>query len=103
MAYFTAPAYYNVVREMPAGRGFADLAFIPRREAGSRPAMVIELKWNDSADTAIRQIKERRYAGALAGYAKEVLLVGISYDKDNPDKKHSCVIERLGEGIPALN
>ncbi len=54
MAYFTAPAYYNVIREMPVGKGFADLAFIPRREAGSRPAMVIELKWNAFADTAIR-------------------------------------------------
>ena len=27
MAYFTAPAYYNVVREMPAGKGFADFVF----------------------------------------------------------------------------
>lgn len=95
MAYFTAPAYYDVIREMPAGKGFADLAFIPRREAGNRPAMIVELKWNASADTAIRQIKERRYAGALAGYTGEILLVGINYDKDAEDKKHTCVIERL--------
>lgn len=94
MAYFTAPAYYNIVRELPAGKGFADLAFIPRREAGSRPAMIIELKWNEAADTAIRQIRERRYAGALAGHAGEILLVGISYDKNAADKKHSCVIEK---------
>lgn len=57
--------------------------------------MIVELKWNESADTAIRQIKERRYAGALAGYTGEILLVGINYDKDATDKKHSCVIERL--------
>lgn len=95
MAYFTAPAYYNIVREMPAGKGFADLAFIPRREAGNRPAMIIELKWNDTADTAIRQIRERRYEGALVSYAGEILLVGISYAKNAADKKHFCVIEKL--------
>ena len=97
MAYYTAPAYYTVVRELPAGKGFADLVFIPRKEAGSRPAMIIELKWDDTADTAIKQIKERRYTGALAGYEKEILLVGISYDKDSESpeyKKHYCVIEK---------
>lgn len=57
------------------------------------PAMIIELKWNSGADTAIRQIKERRYAGALADYEGEILLVGISYDKDSADKKHACIIE----------
>ena len=64
MAYFTAPAYYNIVREFPAGKGFADLVFIPRANAGKRPAMVIELKCNQSADSAIRQIRECRYQGA---------------------------------------
>ena len=97
MAYYAAPAYYTVVRELPAGKGFTDLVFIPRKEAGSRPAMIIELKWDDTADTAIKQIKERRYTGALAGYEKEILLVGISYNKDSESpeyKKHYCVIEK---------
>ena len=94
MAYFTAPAYYNIIREMPAGKGFADFVFIPRSNAGSRPAMVVELKYNRSADTAIKQIKEKRYQGALSGYTDKILLVGISYDADGRDaKKHSCVIE----------
>ena len=96
MAYYTAPAYYTVVRELQTGKGFADLVFVPRKEAGSRPAMIIELKWDDSADTAIKQIKERRYTGALTGYEKEILLVGISYDKDSESseyKKHYCSIE----------
>ncbi len=98
MAYYTAPAYYTIVRELPAGKGFADMVFIPRKEAGSRPAMIIELKWDDTADTAIKQIKERRYTGALAGYEKEILLVGISYNKDseNPEyKKHHCIVEKI--------
>ena len=33
MAYFTAPGYYNIVREMPAGKGFADFVFIPDRKS----------------------------------------------------------------------
>ena len=94
MAYFTAPAYYNIVREMPAGKGFADFVFIPRKNAGFRPAMVVELKYNQSADTAIKQIKEKRYQGALAGYKDRILLVGINYDADGNGKKHhTCVIE----------
>ena len=93
MAYFTAPAYYNIVREMPAGKGFADFVFIPRANAGWRPAIVVELKYNKSADTAIKQIKEKRYQGALTGYSDKILLVGISYEADGSDKKHTCVIE----------
>ena len=66
MAYFTAPAYYTIIREMPAGKGFADFVFLPRANAGNRPAMIVELKYNQSADTVIRQIKEKRYQGALS-------------------------------------
>lgn len=91
MAYFTAPAYYNMVREYPAGKGFADFVFIPRANAGSRPAMVVELKYNEDADTAIAQIKEKRYHGVLEGYSDKILLVGISYDVKT--KHHTCVIE----------
>ena len=98
MAYFTAPAYYNIIREFPAGKGFADMVFIPRANAGKRPAMVVELKYNHSADSAINQIKEGRYQGALSGYSDRILLVGINYDADGKEKKkHSCVIEEWYE------
>ena len=94
MAYFTAPAYYDIIREHPAGKGYADFIFKPRANAGGRPAMVVELKYNKSADTAIRQIKEKRYQGALSGYSDKILLVGINYDAEGEDKKHhTCVIE----------
>ena len=53
MAYFIAPAYYNVIREIPAGKGFADFVSLPRANAGNRPAMIVELKHNQSADIAI--------------------------------------------------
>ena len=97
MAYFTAPAYYNIVREFPAGKGYADFAFIPRANAGNRPAMIVELKYNRTADSAIKQIKEKRYQGSLSGYRGKVLLVGISYEAEGKDnKKHTCVIEEWG-------
>ena len=57
--------------------------------------IIVELKWDRDADTAIRQIKERRYHEGLQGCSGEILLVGISYDKDDPNKKHSCVIESM--------
>ena len=98
MAYFTAPGYYNIIREFPSGKGYADFVFIPRANAGWRPAMVVELKYDQSADTAIRQIKEKRYQGALSGYSEKILLVGINYDADGKDKKHhTCVIEEWKE------
>ena len=93
MAYFTAPAHYMVLREFPSGKGYADFAFIPRNKGENLPAMIIELKWNQSADTAIRQIKDRKYAGLLADYHEEILLVGINYNKDSTDKRHECQIE----------
>ena len=92
MSYFTAPAYYTIIREMPAGKGFADFVFLPRANAVNRPAMIVELKYNQSADTVIRQIKEKRYQGALSGYESKILLVGISYDSE---KHHTCSIEEL--------
>ena len=94
MAYFTAPGYYNIVREMPAMKGFADFVFMPRANAGKRPAMVVELKYNQSADSAITQIKEKRYHGVLEGYSDKILLVGINYDAEGKDNKHhTCIIE----------
>lgn len=96
MAYFTAPAYYEIIRECPAGKGYADFIFIPRANAGSRPAMVVELKYNKSVDTALNQIKEKRYTGRLSEYKGKVLLVGISYETDGANaKKHTCKIETI--------
>ena len=93
LAFYFAREYYTIVREMPGGKGFADVCFIPRRLYGDKPAAVIELKWNESAEGAIAQIKERRYVEALKDYRGNLLLAGINYDKKT--KTHSCVIERV--------
>ncbi len=84
--------YYKPVRELPTGRGFADLVFLPRKEYSDIPAFIVELKWNKSANAAIRQIKDRQYTKVLEHYTGEVLLVGIAYDKKKT--RHTCVIEK---------
>ena len=94
LAYYSARKDYKMIRELPAGRGFADVVFLPL-PFSDKPALVVELKYDKSADTAIKQIKERRYTKALEGYAGEILLVGVNYDKDNKNKPHSCVIEKV--------
>lgn len=78
------------IAEFPTGKGFADLVYLPLREV-DRPALVVELKWNASAEGAIRQIKEKRYAAWVEGYTGDILLVGIDYDKKT--KRHECKIE----------
>ena len=96
IAYIYAKNDYIIHRELPTGKGFADMVLLPHKNAGSKPAMVIELKWNKDADTAISQIKENRYAGKLKDYADRILLVGINYDKDT--KQHTCLIEEYMPG-----
>ncbi|MBQ5561323.1 MAG: PD-(D/E)XK nuclease domain-containing protein, partial [Lachnospiraceae bacterium] len=92
IAYYYAKEQYEIIQEMPSGKGFADIMFIPKHNVDTAvyPPMVIELKWDQSADTAIRQIRDRNYPEKLKGFEK-ILLVGINYDKDS--KKHECIIE----------
>ena len=78
-----------MIREMPTGKGFADIVLIPYRD---KPAMIIELKWNKDVNTAIDQIKEKKYPKGLEKYKDNLLIVGISYDKKT--KKHTCHIEK---------
>jgi len=91
LAYYAARDYYTIIREMPAGKGYADMIFLPRRNHPNKPAMVVELKWDKSAEGAIEQIREKKYPSALEAHAGKVLLVGINYDKKT--REHTCVIE----------
>ncbi|MCM1136925.1 MAG: ATP-binding protein [Clostridium sp.] len=93
LAYYSARKDYKLIRELPAGKGFADIVFLPLPSV-RKPALVIELKYDKTAYAAIQQMKDRGYVKALEGYTGEILLVGINYDKGNRDKPHSCVIEK---------
>ena len=92
IAYIWARNEYIVHREYATGKGYADLVMIPRRHV-AKPALIIELKFSHSADTAIAQIKRKNYPVKIAEYAGDMLLVGINYDKTT--KQHTCKIERL--------
>ena len=92
IAYIWARNEYVIHREYATGKGYADLVMIPRRNV-NKPALVIELKFNHSTDTAIDQIKRKSYPSKIAEYTGDILLVGINYDKET--KRHTCQIERL--------
>lgn len=93
LAYFSYKDHYLKFEELPSGDGYVDIVYFPK-ELSPMPALVIELKWNQSAEGAIDQIRKKKYPQVLEGYGGEILLVGIGYDKDGKDKMHTCVIER---------
>lgn len=93
LAFYFAREYYTIVRELPTGKGFADICLIPRKIHTDKPAAVIELKWDQSAEGAISQIKEKKYTDVLKDYHGNLLLAGINYDKKT--KVHTCVIEKI--------
>lgn len=92
LAFYFAREYYTIIRELPSGKGFADICLIPRKLHLDKPAVVIELKWDKDVTGAIAQIKDRGYVDALKDYRGNLLLAGISYDRRS--KTHTCVIER---------
>ena len=91
LTYYSAQKNYTLHREMPAGKGFADIVFEPNRNC-NLPAMIVELKWGHSAEEAVEQIKQKDYLDCLQNYHGEVLLVGVNYDKE---KHHTCKMERV--------
>lgn len=91
LALFAARNFYTVYRELPTGKGFADMVYIPRKKFPEKPALVVELKWDKTAEGAIEQIKKKQYCKSLEEYQGNILLVGINYDKNT--REHSCLIE----------
>lgn len=91
VAYYTAARDYTLIRELPAGEGFADMVFLPKRRS-KKSALVVELKWDKSAEGAVDQIKNKKYVAALKEYKGNMLMVGINYDKKT--KEHQCKIEK---------
>ena len=89
LVYLSARSKYKIVREMPAGIGFADFIFYPKDK--SKPAFIIELKKNSTSEEALKQIFEKRYDLSLKDYTGLKLAIGISYDSNL--KKHSISIK----------
>ena len=93
LAYYTYKDHYTQWEELPSGEGYADIVYLPKHDSGW-PALVIELKWNESAEGAISQILKKKNPESLKGYGSDIILVGISYDKEKPagERKHTCRI-----------
>ena len=96
IAYYYARNNYIVHRELPTGKGFADIVLIPRKHVDS-PAIILELKVNKDADAAIDQIHRKQYTDKVAEFVDRLLLVGINYDRET--KQHTCKIEQYKEGV----
>ena len=97
LALYAARNFYTVHREFPGGKGFADLVFLPRKKFIDKPALVVELKWDRTAEGAINQIKRNEYCRSLKDYQGNLLLVGINYDRKT--KEHECVIEEINNDL----
>lgn len=91
IAYLSSVDDFISIQELPSGKGYADVVFLPRKGV-ERPAMVVELKWDQGAEGAIEQIRNRKYPEGIREYGGDILLVGISYNVK--DKKHECRIEK---------
>lgn len=98
LAYYTYRDHYLQWEELPAGMGYADVVYLPKHDS-DWPVLVIELKWNDSAEGAINQILQRKYPDAFRDYGCDIILVGINYDKNAPagKRKHNCKICRVSK------
>ena len=94
IAYYYAKNDYVMYRELPTGKGFADIVLIPRKNVES-PAIVLEMKYNKDTDAAIDQILRKQYPEKIAQYHDDLLLVAINYDKK--EKTHQCQIKRIKE------
>ncbi len=93
LAYFAYSDNYLKFEELPSGKGFADIVYLPRK-ASLYPVLVIELKWDEMPKGAIAQINENNYADKFEDFGGGIVLVGISYDKKT--KEHKCQIIRYG-------
>ncbi len=93
LSYLYARNDYRIEREEKSGKGYCDYLFYPKKSG--KPALILELKADGTAEEALLQIKRKNYVQKAEQY-REVILAGISYRKK--DKKHACVFERWKAG-----
>ena len=98
LAYYSAQNYYTLIQELDTGKGYADLVYIPAPEYANKPVILIELKYEKDAQTAVEQIKKQDYPAGLEHYKGNIIIVGINYDREKTNtstnfKHHSCKIE----------
>ena len=90
-AYFYANTRYTIISELPAGKGYADVVFIPY--IPNVPAMIVELKRNHSTGAALKQIERKQYFNVMDKYQGDLLFVAVNYDEKT--NEHNCEIKRF--------
>lgn len=97
LVYLTAIDEYEILREEPAGVGYADFIFKPRDKVS--PAFIIELKKDKTVEEALQQIRAKNYAQKLDDCTGEKFAIGINYMTENTNKDdnrhHYVKIEEL--------
>ena len=99
LAYYAAQKYYTVIPEFDSGKGYADVVYLPATKHPDKPALLVELKYDKTVQTAAEQIRKRNYPQRLEHYRGNLLLVSINYDNNirsssGKYKHHTCTIER---------
>ena len=99
MAFYAAQKYYTIIQELDSGKGYVDLVYFPSPKNPDKPAILIELKYDKTKQTAADQIRAKNYSHKLEHYKGNILLVSINYDKEVSStsveyKHHSCKIEK---------
>ncbi|MBR0148122.1 MAG: AAA family ATPase [Lachnospiraceae bacterium] len=99
MAYYAAQKYYTMIQELDSGKGYVDIVYLPSPKYPDKPILLIELKYDKTRQTAVDQIRLKKYPQTLEHYEGNILIVGINYDKDVSStsvefKHHSCLIEK---------
>ena len=89
IAFVYALNNYTVIKEASAGKGIADVLYIPINSDDEHPAVIVELKYERSTSKALEQIKNKEYFRPFDDYKGKILLVAINYKKN---KTHSCRI-----------
>ena len=79
-------------REEQAGKGRTDLVYEPILN-GTTPLILIEFKYDGSAEEAIAQIKKQEYFKRYTRQYRDIIIVGINYSTKTKD--HQCLIEKL--------
>ena len=118
MPYYAGQKYYTTIQELDSGKGcwvsgghpfstdrsgsgeYVDLVYLPSPKNADKPALLIELKYNKSVDTAANQIRNKEYMQKLEHYKGNILLISVNYDKEadvnsSEYKHHTCMIEKL--------
>ena len=93
LTFFTYRDHYIKLEELPSGSGYVDMAYLPKKYDPS-PALIIELKAGSTPEEAMKQMRSRNYASAVEGIGSDLLLVAITYDKNDKTKPHHCLIEK---------